>query len=457
MREHTAVGPPFWKRRQVGMFWRFLAAMFASSCLGTLVFVGAMTAWEELHLRQAFSSGTVQRRMDAGFARALPLLRQAAATPSLCATVLRTLSHDIFGEDILRRDSANSLAQLLRADRFAITYARGGQVVCAYPRPAGTAGTVLQSVTDPAAVQPDRLSAEIRLYDTWMALRRNPAPWNTILLFVAVLNLSCAFALVPLLVRRIRRAQAIAREWRNGRIHARIEDDRQDEFGDLANSFDRLADAIADVIRVKQELAAADERNRLAQDLHDTAKQRAFALNLQLTALKGAQLPETAGTITATSLVLVRQLQNDLASIIQRLSASTIAESGIRKLVDDEMHALLANSGIGWTVDIPDAIAVALQRVPQVAQQVFLIAMEAVANALKHAGAGQIRVSLAAHAGGGVLAVQDDGCGFDVASAGIRGMGLANMRLRARSLPDGHLSITSSAAAGTSVHVRFGV
>lgn len=442
----------------VGMFWRFLAAMFVSSCVGTALFIGVMSTYGEWHTRRTLASNELQQKMDAQFAAALPLLRQAAATPGLCETVLRTLARDIFSEDVLRRDSANSLTQLLQSGRFSIAYALAGKPVCAYPGAAAPAEDghdghrLLRS-----AVQTEQLAASIHFYNSWMALKRSPTPWNTILVFIAVLNLSCAFSLVPLLVRRIRRAQAAASDWTEGRIDARIEECQRDEFGDLTASFNRLADSIADVIRVKQDLAAADERNRLAQDLHDTAKQRAFALSLQLTALKslGPQLPEAAANISATALMLVRQLQNDLSSVIQRLSAATIAESGMRKLIGDEMHGLLGNSGIAWSVDIPDAVAAVLQPAPQVAQQVFLIAMEAVANALKHADASRISVSLSAHSGGYVLSVQDDGDGFDVPSAGINGMGIANMRLRARSLPDGHLSIISSADAGTGVNVRF--
>lgn len=446
-----------YKSWKIGMFWRFLAAMFVSSCVGTALFIGVLSTYGELHTRRVLASADLQRKMDTLFAASLPLLQQAAPVPALCENVLRTLARDVFSEDVLRRDSANGLTQLLQSGRFGLAYSAGGRTVCTYPHgPAAmpAEGRMIRSVL-PA--QGATLAADIRFYDPWMALKRSPTPWNTILVFIAVLNLSCAFSLVPLLVRRIRRAQAIAREWTDGHIAARIEDCQRDEFGDLAMSFNGLADSIADVIRVKQELAAADERNRLAQDLHDTAKQRAFALNLQLTALKslGSQLPPAAATISATALTLVRQLQSDLATVIQRLSAATIAESGIGKLVDDEMHALLANSGIAWSVDIPDAVAAALQPAPQIAQQVFLIAMEAVANALKHADARRIAVSMAARAGGYVLSVQDDGQGFDVPGAGIRGMGLANMRLRARSLPEGHLSIISSPDAGTGVNVRF--
>lgn len=458
---------------QIGMFWRFLAAMFISSCIGTAVFIGIRFYAGELHAHRLFASQAPQRVLDAKFAQALPLLRQAAPVPALCEKVLRTLAWDTFSEDVLRPDSANGLLQLLNSGRFGMAYLEGGRVICSYPRALSTVADralsagqsvrgphgeiIMQSVVHPAAAQPERLAVELDFYSPWLALKRSPTPWNTILLFIAVLNLSCAFALVPLLVRRIRRAQAIAKEWTRGRIESRIEDHRHDEFGDLANSFDRLADSITDVIRVKQDLAAADERNRLAQDLHDTAKQRAFALSLQLTALKslGAQLPEAAGSITSTTLTLVRQLQQDLANVIVRLSASTIAESGMRKLVDDEMHALLANSGIEWMVDIPDEAEKLLRQAPQVAQQVFLIAMEAVANALKHAGARRIAVRVSVQPDACVLSVEDDGQGFDVPTAGVHGMGIANMRLRARGLPDGHLSIISRPDGGTGVNVRF--
>jgi two-component system NarL family sensor kinase len=260
-----------------------------------------------------------------------------------------------------------------------------------------------------------------------------------------------------LLLRRIRRARRAARAWTLGDTRTRILDPSQDEFGELTRSFDRLADSFAEVIRVKQHLAAADERKRLARELHDTAKQRAFALSLQLTALKSsaARDPDRQARIVATSLALVGQLQSDLAGVIQRLSGSTVAELGMRAVLAEEVPALLEGSGVGWTLDIPDGADAALREAPAAAQQILLIAIEAVANAREHAQARRIVIAIREEGAGFLLGIDDDGQGFDAGDPGRPGMGLVNMRARARSLPHGEFAIASRPGAGTRIAVAF--
>jgi signal transduction histidine kinase len=110
---------------------------------------------------------------------------------------------------------------------------------------------------------------------------------------------------------------------------------------------DRMADAMAAVIEGKQALAAAEERNRLALDLHDTAKQRAIARNLQLTALREVNRRNAVGAgLADIAWSLTYQLQQDFTGIIRRLTAPTIAEAGYRPVLLDGVEMLLADSGI---------------------------------------------------------------------------------------------------------------
>lgn len=83
-----------------------------------------------------------------------------------------------------------------------------------------------------------------------------------------------------------------------------------------------------------------------------------------------------------------------------------------------------------------------------------MITHEAVANALRHSGCRQIRVSC--HAAGEARwswIIQDDGTGFDPRHAPL-GMGLANLRWRAHTLPDGVLAIESG-SMGSRIAVTF--
>lgn len=452
------------------MFWRFLLAMFCASSIGMAAFGIVLHVLDAARTRAALESPAFIDHARTSFDAAAPLLRAAAPDRAACEYGLRLLLADLFPARTLPNDGANALARLLADGRAAVSYRAPGGAACTYPH--GTA-----PVAAPASGRVERADAEgkrawravldgdggrlafrVRLHGPVSAMVHSPsATWTVGFSFIVVLNLLCALTLVPLLVRRIRRAQRAARAWTRGETRMRIVDTTRDEFGDLARSFNRLADSFAEVIRVKQDLAAADERNRLARELHDTAKQRAFALNLQLTALKSAAAREPAQCerIVATSLTLVRQLQSDLAGVIQRLSGATLAERGARAVLAEEAAALLGGSGIGWTVDVADDVDAALRAVPQVGQQILLIAIEAIANVREHAHARHVAIALSCAPAGCRLEIRDDGRGFDLGAGAHSGMGLVNMRARARSLPQGVFGIDSTPGAGTRVAVAF--
>jgi signal transduction histidine kinase len=87
-----------------------------------------------------------------------------------------------------------------------------------------------------------------------------------------------------------------------------------------------------------------------------------------------------------------------------------------------------------------------------VEEALYHIAREALNNALKHARAASVSITLSRQDGQVVLEIIDDGCGFDPASVGQAGMGLTNMRERADSI-GGALTVTSKPGAGTRVTV----
>jgi signal transduction histidine kinase len=84
----------------------------------------------------------------------------------------------------------------------------------------------------------------------------------------------------------------------------------------------------------------------------------------------------------------------------------------------------------------------------------YRIAQEAINNVVKHARAGQVRITLQWEAGRGVLSVEDDGRGFDPRYVGSEKMGLQIMRERAQAI-GGELRVTSAPGQGTSVTVTW--
>jgi signal transduction histidine kinase len=89
-----------------------------------------------------------------------------------------------------------------------------------------------------------------------------------------------------------------------------------------------------------------------------------------------------------------------------------------------------------------------------VEEALYHITLEALNNALRHARATSVRVTLSQRDGPVILEIMDDGCGFDPESVDQAGMGLTTMRQRAESI-GGRLTVTSKPGAGTRVRVNW--
>ncbi|MBV8682476.1 MAG: GAF domain-containing protein, partial [Caulobacteraceae bacterium] len=156
------------------------------------------------------------------------------------------------------------------------------------------------------------------------------------------------------------------------------------------------------------EAAVLQERNRLAREIHDTLAQGFAAIRLQLELARGdspaaAEALDLASTIAAESLVEARRsmavLTAERPSLVEGLSA---AIDGVRRL---------------GGVKIVPLIGAAPEPPPEVAHELMRICQEAMLNAVRHAEAETMRVTLAAIPGRGVrIGVADDGKGFDPAA-----------------------------------------
>lgn len=182
--------------------------------------------------------------------------------------------------------------------------------------------------------------------------------------------------------------------------------------------------------------AAFEEQRRLERDLHDGAQQRLVALGMRLRVLqRSAALPPAVG--------------DDLDAAVTELGTA-VAElrrlaHGVRpSALDDGLPAAL--SEIAARVPGLIDLEVRATRVPDdVAITAYFVVSEAVANALKHAGAGRIRIAVESRAGLLHVTVDDDGCGGAQA-----GGGLTHLSDRVQAL-DGTLSIASPASGGTRI------
>ncbi|MGO1070550.1 HAMP domain-containing protein [Lysobacter sp. CA199] len=472
-----------------GLFWKCLLSMLIACWVSTGLLSVLGLYLTRIEVRDNMAPPVLERAMRRELQQLGPLPELSTLSRGQCEAMLQALAVRVVGMDTRRWMSSYSFAGGTRDGRIAIRYRDRDGHLCQYPnRPSAPLAQALEEAQHEAATTHNAAPRHNEREGDWISvvalpladapgasltmgqhsggtiatfMRADSGDLEGLVIYLMVISAMSAVAVATLLTRRIGHAEHVADAWAAGELDARIHDPGRDEFGRLSQRFDRMADALSEVIQVRQALAVAEERNRMARDLHDTAKQRSFALGLQLSVLD--HLNERDGgdgrdprqrALIKAALGLTGQLQRDLADVIQRFSAPTVAEQGLRKALEDTFSHLLGGSEIEWRLLLDGVAERGLSGFPQHAGQLLLIATEAAANSLRHSGARRIEVVLNNSGNRYGWTIQDDGCGFTISEHEATGMGLANMRLRARTLPGGGFRIASS-PSGTVVTVSF--
>ncbi len=196
-------------------------------------------------------------------------------------------------------------------------------------------------------------------------------------------------------------------------------------------------------------LAAAEERTRIARDLHDRLGQWLTYIGLELERINSTQ---------AEPSLELKQLHGDTQGAIAELRDTLVelrAAVGpgrpLSVVLTEVVDRFKKRSDVEVTVVVPDDRDIFLA--PIVENELLRIAQEALTNVEKHAEASHAHVGWSVENGRGVLVVEDNGRGFNP-NKGIRGnaYGLVGMRERAASV-GANLEITSVPDRGTVVTV----
>jgi len=290
---------------------------------------------------------------------------------------------------------------------------------------------------------------------------RLPVPWHRFLLdlslewpivlgYLIVFGLASSMFLAAWVTRRLNRVARAASAWSRGDFSDRIDDRSNDELGRLSALLDGMALELKALMRARAQLATLAERQRLARDLHDTVKQKAFALNLQLATARRQLGAHPAAANVAQAERLSQQIQQELVQILDELRASDataplIDRLGRRTLEWAQVSGIILDQDLADLPPLPPAMEEAILRITD----------EALANVLRHSGADRASVALRRDGGDMQLAITDNGHG--VSDDAAPGMGLANMRERAQALPQGQFDFDSSPDRGTCVRIRFSI
>lgn len=202
-----------------------------------------------------------------------------------------------------------------------------------------------------------------------------------------------------------------------------------------------------------RELTISGERARIAHELHDAVAQKLFSL--RLTAQAAAALvdrdPARAKDELAHVTRLAAEAADELRAVVVELRPAALDEDGLVATLRTQAEVLNRAHSAQVAFDCGK-----IRALPASQEEALLrVAQEALHNALRHAHAETVRVSLEARGNGAVLRVADDGRGFDpstVRRAG-RHLGLVSMRDRATGA-GGSLAVDSAPGRGTVIEME---
>ena len=227
---------------------------------------------------------------------------------------------------------------------------------------------------------------------------------------------------------------------------------------DAAGRPTRVAGVLQDITeqkRAEEELsnlsrrliqAQEAERALLARELHDDVTQRMAVLAIELGQAESA----APGGAQSNTLRTVREglvrLSEDIHSLAYQLHPSVLEELGLAEALRTECERKGRHGGIDVSLDL-DTLPSAVGK--EATLCLYRVAQEALNNVARHARAHAASVVLRQVDGGLLLAIRDDGVGFDPGEPrGRGGLGLVSMRERLR-LVNGTLDVESAPSQGT--------
>jgi DNA-binding NarL/FixJ family response regulator/signal transduction histidine kinase len=199
-----------------------------------------------------------------------------------------------------------------------------------------------------------------------------------------------------------------------------------------------------------RDLGMAEERNRLAREIHDTLAQSLLTLTFQLRAARGsiATDPRRAESELLAAEANARSALEEARRSVWNLGPAALETGSLIEALQGETDP--GRSGMPCRLVVSGAPR---PLTANVQLTLLRVAQEALANARKHAHCSRAEVHLEFRDDGVTLAVADDGCGFDPEIASRRptpdgGFGLSSMAERLRQL-GGRMEIESGLRNGT--------
>ncbi len=205
------------------------------------------------------------------------------------------------------------------------------------------------------------------------------------------------------------------------------------------------SERVRTLTRTRAEVVGAqeDELRRIERDLHDGAQARLVSLSMSLGLAESRLVedPARARELMAEAQDQARTALKELRDLARGIAPPVLQDRGLTAAIE----ALTA------TAPLPVEVRGDRGRAPAAVERAgYFVAAESVANAIKHARATRIRITVARFADRLSVSVEDDGAG----GANPRGSGLDGLRSRVEAV-DGRLDVDSPAGQGTTVRASL--
>jgi two-component system, NarL family, sensor histidine kinase LiaS len=301
-------------------------------------------------------------------------------------------------------------------------------------------------------IDPDMSTVEILQLQLLPVLRVILPSMLLLIIPAAAVSTYFGFLAARWLDNRLSNLSAATRAWRQGDFSISIKEDLKDEIGSFGQDLNNMARQFEALLHTQQDLAALEERYRLAGELHDSVKQQITAAMFQIGAAQALleKDPPAARSSLQHASDLTHAAQKEMSAIIFELRPAALEGRGLLMALKKYVKEWSSHTGADVTLRIEgDQILPA-----QVERVVFRFVQEALSNVARHAETQTAAVRLEFSPGLLAIEVEDQGVGFSVEAAASTGFGIPGMRARIHQL-GGELTITSSQGRGTCLSAQI--
>lgn len=201
-----------------------------------------------------------------------------------------------------------------------------------------------------------------------------------------------------------------------------------------------------------QQVAVLEERQRIARELHDSVSQALYGIGLGARTARSLidRDPSKAVEPVEYVLSLAEGGLAEMRALILELRPDSLEREGLVSALSKQAAVLRTRHGLEVETAFGDEPDLPLET----KEGLYRVAQEALNNTIKHAQASRIRLELSGVEGEIVLALEDDGIGFDPRGEYPGHIGLHTMRERVAKM-GGTLQIESGPRQGTHLHITL--